>query len=136
MFAPPMPEIPFRFQRGLLSMPIEIVHGGFSSSLSGCILDTGSAGTTFDTDRMAGLGIKSTPESKLRRLVAVGGHQTVFTRRVDTILLGGLPLHDIEIEVGNLNSKFGIEGIIGTDLMRRFDWEIRFSDMTLELNLI
>ncbi|OGQ38421.1 MAG: hypothetical protein A2W61_02960 [Deltaproteobacteria bacterium RIFCSPLOWO2_01_44_7] len=128
-----MPEISFRLFKGLLYMPVTITNKGQKLLLNNCIFDTGSAGTTFDTEEAAKIGIKSTLESKLKRLVTVGGYQTVFTHCVDILLLGNQTLHKIEVEVGNLHSKFGIEGIIGTDLMRLFDWEIIFSQSKIRM---
>lgn len=40
-------------------------------------------------------------------------------------------MEKVEIEVGSLHSKFGVQGIIGTDVMQHFDWEMRFSDKKL-----
>lgn len=108
-------------------MPVLVVQNGKEIALDNCIFDTGSAGTTFDTDEVSKIGIQSTAESKLKRLVTVGGYQTVFTAIVEKIFLGKEELIDTEIEVGNLHSKFGVQGIIGTDLMRQFDWSIQFS---------
>lgn len=129
-----MPEISFRLFKGLLYIPVTITNKGQKLLLNNCIFDTGSAGTTFDTDEAAKTGIQSTLESKLKRLVTVGGYQTVFTHCVETLLLGDKMLHKIEVEIGNLHSKFGIEGIIGTDLMRLFDWEIVFSQNKVRMH--
>lgn len=101
--------------------------------MNNCVFDTGSAGTTFDTDQVIKIGIKSTLESKLKRLATAGGYQTVFTCRLDELALGNKTLSKIEIEVGNLHSKFGIDGIIGTDLMQGFDWEILFSQNKIRI---
>ncbi|MDO8526777.1 MAG: retropepsin-like aspartic protease [Deltaproteobacteria bacterium] len=128
-----MSEISFQFYRGLLYLPISLVQNGGELILKSCIFDTGSAGTTFDTDEVSKIGIQSTPQSRLKRLVTVGGYQTVFTSNVKKLILGEVVIENIEVEVGNLHSKFGIQGIIGTDLMRRFDWEIRFSDKVIVL---
>ena len=114
-------------------MPVLLIQNGKELALDNCIFDTGSAGTTFDTDEVAKIGIQSTAESKLKRLVTVGGYQTVFTAIVEKIFLGEEALVNIEIEVGNLHSKFGVQGIIGTDFMRQFDWSIQFSTEKITL---
>lgn len=128
-----MPEISFRLNRGLLYIPITIVQFGRELHLENCIFDTGSAGTTFDIDEVSTIGIKSTAESKLKRLVTVGGHQTVFTHKIERLILGDNILANVEVEIGNLHSKFGIQGIIGTDIMQLFDWDISFSEKKISL---
>lgn len=128
-----MAEIPFHFSKGLIYIPVTLIHRGQRLLLRDCIFDTGSAGTTFDTDKVAPIGIQSTLESRLKRLVTVGGHQTVFTHQIEKLILGEQTLPNVEIEVGNLHSKFGVEGIIGTNLMRLFDWELLFSKSAIVL---
>jgi len=126
-----MNEIPFRFRSGLMYVSITIVHQGKKLTLDNCIFDTGSGGTVFDTDEVFQLGIKVMPESPLKRLKTVGGYQTVFVSKIDRLIFGKKSLSNIFIEVGNLHSKFGIQGIIGTDTIRNFDWEMQFSNSTL-----
>lgn len=128
-----MTEISFQFRRGLLYLPVTLVANDRTFTMDNCIFDTGSAGSVFDTDEVANIGIHSTLESKLKRLMTVGGGQTVFISRVDQLVLGDQPIVNVEIQVGNLHSKFGIQGIIGTDLMQQLDWEIRFSDKKIRL---
>lgn len=128
-----MTEIPFQFRRGLLYLPVTLVANGHTLTMDNCIFDTGSAGTVFDTDEISKIGIHSVPESKLKRLMTVGGGQTVFMSQVDQLILSDQSLANVEIEVGNLHSKFGIQGIIGTDLIQQLDWEIRFSDRKIRL---
>jgi len=126
-------EIPFQLKRGLIYIHTSVRHAGNIIETDNCIFDTGSAGTTFDADRMATIGLALTDESKIRRLAAVGGYQRVFTRSVDELHLGGMILSDIEIEIGDLTSTFNIDGIIGTDIIQRFDWELNFSRKILVL---
>lgn len=126
-----MHEIPFRLKHGLLYISVTLLNNEKKLTLDNCIFDTGSGGTVFDTDEVAIIGIQATPDSQLKRLVAVGGPQTVFVSSVNQLVLGKESLSEIKIEVGNLHSKFGIQGIIGTDVMEHFDWEMRFTDQKL-----
>lgn len=126
-----MSEISFRLHKGLLYIPMTIVCGEQSVTLPNCIFDTGAAGTTFDVDEVSPIGIHAMPENPLRRLVTIGGYQTVFLQTVETLCIGEEMLNAVEVEFGNLQSKFGIQGIVGTDVMQRFDWELRFSTQQL-----
>lgn len=128
-----MTEIPFQFRRGLLYVSVSLVSNGHSLTMDNCIFDTGSAGSVFDTDEVSKIGIHSTLESRLKRLMTAGGCQTVFISLVDQLTLGDRTITNVEVQVGNLHSKFGIQGIIGTDLMQQLDWEIRFSDRKIRL---
>lgn len=128
-----MTEIPFHFEYGLLYVTATVVHQEKHLVLDRCIFDTGSGGTVFDTDALATIGIHALPQSRLKRLVTVGGYQTVFVSSVDQLLIGQESLRPADIEVGNLHSRFGVQGILGTDIMRHFDWQLRFSDQILAI---
>ena len=94
-------EIPFQLERGLIYIHVSIPHAGKALDMSRCIFDTGSAGTTFDADKMAGIGLTLSPDSKIRRLTTAGGYQRVFTRDIEELHLGKKVLSDIEIEIGD-----------------------------------
>lgn len=129
-----MNEIPFRLYKGLVYISATLSHNGQTLTLPHCIFDTGAAGTTFDVDDVSPIGIQALPESRLRRLVTVGGYQTVFTYTIDALTLGEATLSQVGVEIGNLQSKFSIQGIIGTDVMQHFDWSMKFSNSTLSIH--
>lgn len=126
-----MREIPFRLKYGLLYLPVTLFHNGKELVMENCIFDTGSGGTVFDIDEVSKIGIHAAPHSSLKRLKTVGGHQTVFVASVNQLQLGHESMSEVKIEVGNLHSQFGVQGIVGTDVMQCFDWEMRFSDKRL-----
>jgi hypothetical protein len=126
-----MSEISFHLKYGLLYISVALCHNDKELVLDNCIFDTGSGGTVFDIDEVSKIDIQATPESPLKRLKTVGGYQTVFIASLDQLRFGQECLKKVGVEVGNLHSKFGIQGIIGTDLMGHFDWRMRFSDQKL-----
>lgn len=128
-----MIRIPFRFEHRLIFIEVTLQHNRQSLRLTQCIWDTGSAGTTFDTDMVSKIGLLIEPHDPLRRLVTAGGYQFVFLKDIDQLILGPKVFPQMRIEIGDLASKFHIDGILGTDLISRFDWELRFSTQELVL---
>lgn len=122
-----MDNIPFQLHHGLLFISVNLVHGNRGIVLNNCIFDTGAAGTTFDADAVAPIGIVPSPASRIRRLATIGGYERVFTHSLDRLSIGDALLKHIEIEVGDLTSKFTIDGIIGTDVIQKFNWAMDFT---------
>jgi predicted aspartyl protease len=121
-----MNNISFQLRHGLVFIPVTLAYSGYSISLQNCIFDTGAAGTTFDSDLVAPIGIIASPSSKVRRLATIGGYERVFTHHLDRLTIGDAAVEHIEIEVGDLTSKFAIDGIIGIDVIQRFNWMMNF----------
>ena len=128
-----MNSIPFSLKHGLLYIPVQLIHDGKVLLLESCIFDTGSGSTAFDADRAASIGLTLDPSSRIKRLTTAGGYQRVFTRIVDSFQLGQIKLTNIEIELGDLASRFEIDGIIGTDIIRQCNWELDFQNNSLKM---
>lgn len=121
-----MNNISFQLRHGLVFIPVALAYGGCTILLQNCIFDTGAAGTTFDSELVAPIGIVPSPSSKIRRLATIGGYERVFTHHLDRLAIGEAVVEQIEIEVGDLTSKFVIDGIIGIDVIQRFNWMMNF----------
>jgi hypothetical protein len=80
-------------------------------------VDTGSAGSIFDTDQLEAVGIRPSPEDLVQKIRGVGGNELVFTRRIDRLTVGDHEVNNFEIEVGRMNYGFGIDGILGMDFL-------------------
>lgn len=122
-----MNKVPFQLTHGLLFIPVTLAYQGQTVILQNCIFDTGAAGTTFDADLVAPIGVIASPDCKIRRLATIGGYERVFTHPIDCLSIGEASTENIEIEVGDLTSKFAIDGIIGVDVIQRFNWQLDFS---------
>lgn len=122
-----MDKVPFQLRHGLVFVPVTLIHHSRSIVLQNCIFDTGAAGTTFEADLVAAIGITASPTSKIKRLATIGGYERVFTHDVDQLSIGEAMVNNIEIEVGDLTSKFAIDGIIGINIIQHFNWMLDFS---------
>lgn len=128
-----MGKVPFTFEKHLIYIPAVITHEGRSLRFDRCIVDTGSAGTTFEAEKAEQIGLVPGPESKIRSIAAVGGRESVYTRTVDLVEIAGEQVADFEIEIGDLQTAFGIDGIIGNSLLRSFRLEICYRTSELVL---
>ena len=106
-----------RLRDGLPYVTASLTYRGRQLSLEDVLLDTGSAGVIFSTDRVLAIGLTYEPDDMVHRIRGVGGTEFVFTKRVDRLTLSDLQVNDFQIEVGAMDYGFGIDGIVGMDFL-------------------
>ena len=106
-----------RLQDSLPYITVSLTYRGQQLSFKNVLLDTGSAGAIFQTDKMLAIGLTYEPADTVRRIRGVGGTEFVFTKRVANLTVGNLRVDDFQIEVGAMDYGFDIDGIIGMDFL-------------------
>ena len=106
-----------RIKNGLPYISATLIHHSQRVTLKNVLLDTGSAGSIFSTDKIAGIGLTYEPDDFVHRIRGVGGSEFVFTKRVDVLKAGDLKIAGFEIEIGAMNYGFEMDGIIGVDFL-------------------
>ena len=106
-----------RIKNGLPYISAILIHRRQRVTLKNALLDTGSAGTIFSSDKVATIGLTYEPDDFVHRIRGVGGSEFVFTKRVDELKVGGLKVAGFELEVGAMNYGFDMDGIIGLDFL-------------------
>lgn len=109
--------INFELRNKLPFISITVVHRGIEFQIDNVLVDTGSAATIFASDYVREFGIDSEPEDKIRKIVGVGGNEYVIEKRIDAIIIDGVSIEDSI--VGDMDYGFGINGVIGGDLLMR-----------------
>jgi len=102
---------------GLPYVTASLTYQGQQLSFKNVLLDTGSAGAIFSTDRVLTIGLMYEPDDRVQRIRGVGGTEFVFTKRVDSLAVGKLQVNNFQIEVGAMDYGFDIDGIIGMDFL-------------------
>jgi len=109
-----------------------LTYSGVSLEIADVLVDTGAASTIINADLAANAGVYVRPTDTLRRLRGVGGHEHVFTRRVDRFAIGDRGLDEFELEIGEMDYGFQIGGIIGMDFLRASGAVIDLGRLTIE----
>ena len=117
---------------GLIFIPITLGYNSKSYQVTDCILDTGSAGTVIDIDL---IGFNPKIPGILKRLHGIGGHQDVVAQQVDFIKIENCRLENILVEFGDLKNSYGINGILGTHLLRFMNLYLNFNQQKIEFFL-
>ncbi len=96
---------------------VNLCYLGETVKVENVLVDTGSASSIFSADVVEKVNISPKPEDKLYAIRGVGGSETVFSREIDYLEVGGQSLEGIEIEVGGMDYGFEINGILGMDFL-------------------
>ncbi|MBI3762536.1 MAG: retropepsin-like domain-containing protein [Chloroflexi bacterium] len=119
-------------QDDLPFVTVTITFRGVTLEIDGVLVDTGSASSVFQADRLAPLGVAPEPEDTLHAIGGIGGSEVVFTRNVERLQVETRGLENFEIEVGGMDYGFAIYGILGMDFLTRTGAVINLRDLTLE----
>lgn len=108
-----------QLRQGLPYITAKIEYEGRQLELSNVLLDTGSVGSIFSTDKLLTIGLHYEPDDLVHRIRGVGGAEFVFTKQIGCLALDELQVTNFEIEVGAMDYGFEIDGIIGMDFLTK-----------------
>lgn len=121
-----------RLQDELPFVAITLTYRGQSIKFENVLLDTGSAGTIFSTDKLAPIGLWYETDDMVHRIRGVGGAEFVFSKQIDHLAVGTLHVNDFEIEVGAMDYGFEVDGILGMDFLTRVGAKIDLAALSID----
>lgn len=104
-------------REGLPFVTLTLAHKGASVDVPNVLVDTGAASTVVNADIAGAIGVVAERTDRLRKLRGVGGHEFVFVRQLDRVSLGDHGLADFDVEIGEMDYGFDIDGILGMDFL-------------------
>lgn len=104
---------------GLPFMEATVTFRGQSLKLENVLIDTGSAGTIFNVNKLEKIGVKPESDDVTQTIQGVGGLEFVYTKNIDEIAITEeIKISNFLIELGSMDYGLKIDGIIGYDLMK------------------
>ena len=94
------------------------------------IIDTGAAGSAIDVNLVAP---DFSRHSRFATIFGVGGGSSVLIQTVGVIQLGPFQLPNIEMQFGELENSFGVQGIIGNNILAAYNATIDYNTSVLSL---
>lgn len=105
------------FINGLLHASVTLTYQGNTALIEHVIVDTGAAQTLISADAVSDLGIFATPDDELTIMSGIGGEDFAFRKEMDCVAFGSFDVKNLSLDFGNLDESFGINGIIGLDIL-------------------
>ncbi|MCT8138518.1 retropepsin-like domain-containing protein [Anaerobacillus sp. CMMVII] len=96
-----------------------VTFRGQSLKLENVLIDTGSAGTIFNVNKLEEIGIKPEANDVTQTIQGVGGLEFVYTKNIDEISINDeILIQNFHVELGSMDYGLEIDGIIGFDFMK------------------
>ncbi len=86
-----------RIENGMPLVTARVVYGQQALEFQNVLLDTGSHGCIFPTDRLLEIGLKFNRTDEIYAIQGVGGEEFVFQRRVNQLWMGEFCLEDFRL---------------------------------------
>ena len=116
----------------LMFVPVTLSYDGATLQIDDILVDTGSTTTLLSIDCVATLGIHPEAKDSIRRILGVGGVESVFSRRIDAIAIAGHQADSVELEFGGLDYGFQMNGIPGLDVLLRLGAVLALKNLTIQ----
>ncbi|WP_033827572.1 retropepsin-like aspartic protease [Bacillus andreraoultii] len=103
-------------------LPFTEVHVNFrgkSIRLENVLIDTGSAGTIFNVNKLEKIGVKPEANDVTQTIQGIGGIEFVYTKSIDKIKISEeIAISNFLVELGSMDYGLELNGIIGYDFMK------------------
>ena len=126
-----MESVNLTLRDGLPFVPLRLEHGDRAVELSSVLIDTGSSASIFSVETLAELQLTLSPNDPLIPMRGVGGVEYVVQKAIDRLHVGEAILDRCTVQVGGLDYGYGIEGILGMDVLVRLRCIIDLRSLTL-----
>lgn len=115
----------------LLQTSLTISFQGKTKVINNMVVDTGAAHSLISTDVVDDIGIFFEAGDKLITMIGIGGAEYSFQKELDSVELGPVKLEKIKIDFGILDNDFGINGLIGLDILKSGEFIIDLKNLEL-----
>lgn len=119
------------YVNGLLHAKMSITYQGQTTTIDRLVIDTGAWKTLLSADVVFDLGIFATPDDDLTVMSGIGGEDFAFRKVVDCVVFGSLEMERFPLDFGDLDEGFGINGIIGLDILLKGQFVIDLEEMKI-----
>lgn len=119
---------------GLPFVTIVIEFRGQRLKLDNVLIDTGSASTLLNADIVRDIGIIPEKDDIVETIRGVGGVEYVYTKIVNSIILGEAVIQNFQVEIGSMEYGMEMNGIIGFNLLKLVGAKIDVDAMEIIVN--
>nr|WP_246421474.1 retropepsin-like aspartic protease [Texcoconibacillus texcoconensis] len=110
---------------------LTIHYQGKTKVIDRMVIDTGAAHSLISSDVVDDIGVFFEPGDRLITMVGVGGEEYSFRKELESAELGSVKFDNINIDFGTLDNEFGINGLIGLDILKQGKFIIDLQSLKL-----
>lgn len=120
-----------RQEHGLPVAAVELKYGENQKIFQQVLIDTGCAITVFDTDLLAEIGLEiNFAEGIPTIMYGVGGEGEICNQqKVSELYIDHQRLEHYPMQFGIVRDRYGFDGIIGFDFMRKTGMKLDFQSL-------
>ncbi|WP_372663770.1 aspartyl protease family protein [Cohnella sp.] len=127
--------INIEYRDGLLFTSLEIEFRGSRKIIDNIVIDTGAAETILSPDAVEDIDLFAESDDFVHSFYGVGGSlHNFFSKSVDSVLLGTARLEEIKLDFGMIDPHGHINGLLGLDILIKFNAIIDLKRFTLSLD--
>jgi len=105
------------FKDGLIYTDATLTHGSKNVIIKNALIDTGSSSTVISSEIAHKLGLKPEANDLINSVQGVGGSESVYEKKIDSIKFDVSAASNFHIQVGAMDYGIELEAIIGLDLL-------------------
>jgi predicted aspartyl protease len=113
-----------------------VVHGPLGDQKSWFVFDPGAYRTIITTELTDYLGYRATAQSKRITTGSVVGNETGYTIILKRLEILGFDFNNIEVACFDLPEQYEIDGLLGLDLLEKFEVNLRHRERWIQLGLL
>lgn len=117
---------------GLPFISMNITFRGKKLTLEKVLLDTGSASTLLNADIVQEIGMVPEGNDIVDMIRGVGGVEYVYTKYLESIIVGEVTLKNFQAEIGSMDYGMEIDGILGYNFLKQAGAVIDMKSMELK----
>lgn len=102
---------------GLLFVSMTVTFRGQSRLIDHLVLDTGASHSVISMELVDDIGIYGDVNDEIVVMHGIGGVERSIRKKNESIEFGTFTLSEVKLDFANFDSHFGINGLLGADIL-------------------
>lgn len=102
---------------GLLFVSMTVTFQGKSKTIDHLVLDTGASHSVISMDLVDDIGIYGDIDDEIVIMHGIGGVERSIRKKIESVEFGTFMLPEVKLDFANFDAHFGINGLLGADIL-------------------
>ena len=102
---------------GLLFVSMTVTFQGKSKTIDHLVLDTGASHSVISMDLVDDIGIYGDIDDEIVIMYGIGGVERSIRKKIESVEFGTFKLSEVKLDFANFDAHFGINGLLGADIL-------------------